>query len=97
MDLELNRRVKSRMLEYTKIGSPMEIRATRDNRSHCIAQVIILGVVRGTDDMLRYVQFPIVFVPGSRRNIFGSLTAAQLLKQMKSLGHLSTLEPLVFS
>ena len=42
-----------------------------------IAQGILLVVVRGTDYSLGTVKFPIVLVPGLKRNLFSSSAAAK--------------------
>ena len=55
IDPELIHGVESRMLEYTRIESPMEIRVAGDNVLRGTAQGIISVVVRGTDDVLRTV------------------------------------------
>ena len=65
------------MLEYTRIESPMEIRAARDNVLRGTADGIPLVVVLGSDDVLRTVKLALVLVPGLKRNIFSSLTAAK--------------------
>ena len=76
IDPELIRRVGSRMLEYTKVGPPMEKRAAEDSMLHGIAKGILLVIRRGTDDLLRKVKLPIVLVPGLKRNVFSGLAAA---------------------
>ena len=65
------------MLEYTRIAPPMKITAARDNFLHGTAVGILLVVVRGTDDVLRTVKFPIVLVPVLKRNLFYSSTEFQ--------------------
>ena len=55
----------------------MKIRPAGDNVLHGTAQGILLIVVRGTNDVLRTVKFPIVLVPDLKRALFSSLTAAQ--------------------
>ena len=40
------------------------------------AQGILLVVIRRIDDVLRTVKFPVVLVPGLKRNILSSLVAA---------------------
>ena len=64
IDPELIRGVESRMLEYTRIESPMERTVAGDNVLRGSVQGIFLVVVRGTDDVLRIVKLPIVLVPG---------------------------------
>ena len=59
IDPELIRRVESRMLEYTRIEPPKEIRAAGDNVLCGTAQGILPVVVRGTDNVLRTVKLPI--------------------------------------
>ena len=56
----------------------MEIRIAGDSVLHGTAQGILLLVVRGTDDILRIVKWPAVLVPGLKRNIFSSSTAAKI-------------------
>ena len=70
IDPELICVVESRMLQYTRIEPPMEIRAAGDNVLRVTAQGILLVVVRGTDDVLRRVKLPIVLVRGLKRNRF---------------------------
>ena len=41
------------------------------------AQGILLVVVRGADDILRTVKFPIVLVSGFKRNLFSGSAAAK--------------------
>ena len=62
----------------------MEIRAAGDNMLHGTAQGILLVVVRGTDDVLRKVELPIVLVPGLKSIFFSSSVAAQKVSK-KSL------------
>ena len=52
IDPELIRGVESRILKYTRMESPMEVRATGDQVLYGTAQGILLVVVRGTDDAL---------------------------------------------
>ena len=77
MDQELIRGVELKTLEYTRIKSPMEVRAAGDNVLRGTAQGILLVVVRVTDDVLRTVKLPIVLVPGRKRKIFSTSAAAQ--------------------
>ena len=77
IDSELFSGVESRMLEYTRIESPMEVRAAWDNVLRGTTQGILLVVVRGTDDVLRTVTLPIVLVPDLKSNIFSTSAAAQ--------------------
>ena len=74
---ELVRGVESKMFEYTRILSLIEIRAAGDNVLRGTAESILLVVVRGTDDILKTVKLPIVIVPGSNKNIFFISAAAQ--------------------
>ena len=60
------------MLKYTRIESPMEIRATGDNMLRGTTQSISLVIVRGIDDVLRTVKLPIVLMPYLKRNLFSS-------------------------
>ena len=71
------------MLEYTRMEPPMEITAAGDNVLRDTAQGILLVVVRDTDDVLRTVKFPIVLVPGLKRNLFSSSAAAE--KDVKTI------------
>ena len=64
-DPELIREVESRMLEYSRIEPPMNIRVAGDNVLLGTVQVIKLIVVRGTENILRTVKLPIVLVPGT--------------------------------
>ena len=57
------RGVESRMLEYTRIQTPMEITAAGDNVLRGTAQGILPVVVSGTDDTLRTAKLSIVLVP----------------------------------
>ena len=77
IDPELILEIESRMLEYTRIEPPMEIRAAGDNVLRGNAQGILLVVARGTDDVFRTVKLPIVLVPGLKRNLFSASAAAQ--------------------
>ena len=77
IDPELIRWLESRMLECTRIEPLMKIRAAGNNVSHDTAKGILLVVVRGTDDILKTVKLPIVLVPGLKRNVFSTSTAAQ--------------------
>ena len=78
IDPELICGVESRMLEHTKIEPLVEIRAAEDNMLHGTAQGILHVVVRGTDDVFRKkVKLPIVLVPGLKRTLFSSLSAAE--------------------
>ena len=77
IDPKLIHGVESRMLEYTRIEPPMEIRVAGDNMLHSTAQGILLVVVRDADDVLRKVKLPNVLVPGLKKIIFSSLAAAQ--------------------
>ena len=65
IDPELIREIESRMLEYTRIEPPIQIRVARDNVLLGTAKVIKLVVVRGTDNILRTFKLPIVPVPGT--------------------------------
>ena len=96
---ELIRGVKLRMLEYTTIEPPMEIRAAGDSVLRGTAQGILLVVVRGIDDVLWAVKLSIVLVPGLKRNPFSSLAVAQKASKqpLKKLAHPSTLDRSVFS
>ena len=73
---ELIHGVESRMLEYTKIEPPMEIRAAGDNMLRGTAEGIVLVVVRGRYDLSITVKSPIVLVLGLNNNIFSSLGTA---------------------
>ena len=75
VDPKLIRRVESRMLEYTKINSPMEIKAAGYSTLFGITQCILLVLVRDTQDVCRVVKLSIALVPGLRRLLshsFGS-------------------------
>ena len=76
IDSELIREVATRMQQYTTIEPPMEIKAARDKILYGTAQGVQLVLVRGTDDVLREVELPVVLVPGLKKNIFPSTTAA---------------------
>ena len=94
---ELIHGVESRMLEYTEVEPPMEIRAAGNNMLHGTAQVLV--VVRGTDDVLRKVKLPIVLVPDLKRSLLFNLATAQkgVKTVIERMGRLSTLDRLVFS
>ena len=79
IDPELVRTVKFRILKYTRMEPSMEITATGDNVLRGTAQSILLliVVVRGTDDVLRTVKLPLVLLPGLKRNLLSSSAAAQ--------------------
>ena len=66
------------MLEYTSIEPPIEIRAADDNILHGTAQgILLVALVRGTDDDLKKVKLPIVLVPGLKRNTFSNSAVRQ--------------------
>ena len=84
IDPELIRGVDLRMLEYTRTEPLMEVRAAGDNVLRGTAQgVLLVVVVRGTDDVSRTVELSIVLVPGLKRNIFS--TSAAALKGVKTI------------
>ena len=87
------------MLEYTRIEPPIKTAAAGDNVLRGTAQGILLVVVRGKDDVSRTVKFPIVLVPGLKRNLSStSATARKGVKtDIENMAHISTLESLVFS
>ena len=55
----------------------MKVRAAGNNLLRGTAQIILIVVVRGTDDILRTVKLLIVLVPGLKRNSFSTSDAAQ--------------------
>ena len=63
----------------------MQVRAAADNVLRGTSQGILLVVVHGTDDVLRKLKLTILVVPvpGLKREIFSSLTAAQ--KNVKTI------------
>ena len=63
----------------------MQVRAAGDNVLRGTSRGILLVVVHGTDDVLRKLKLPILVVPvpGLKREIFSSLTAAQ--KNVKTI------------
>ena len=65
------------MLQCTRTKPSMGIRAAGGSILHGTAQGILLIVVRGTDDVLRQVEWPIVLVPGLERNFCPSSAATQ--------------------
>ena len=87
------------MPEYTRLESPMEIRAAGDNILYGTAKCIFLVTEQGTDDTLRQVKMLVVLVSELKRICFPTSTAAE-----KGIKHLSqgtdrpsTLDHLVFS
>ena len=76
IDPELIRGVESRMLGYTKINPPMEIRAAADKTIFGTAQGILLFLARDTQDLCRTVKLPIALVPGLNINICSSIVGA---------------------
>ena len=64
IDPKLIRGVECRMLDYTEINPPMEIKAAGHYTLFGIAQDILLVLVRDTQDVWTTVKLPIVFVPG---------------------------------
>ena len=83
VDPKLIRRVENKMLNYTEINPPMEIKAAGHNTLFGTEQGILLVVVRDTQDVCRTVKPPIVLVPGLRRNLFSTALAGQ--KGVKSI------------
>ena len=77
VNLKLIRGIESRVLEYAEIYPPMEIKAAGHNAFFGTTQVILLIVVRDTQDVCRTVKFPVVLVPGLGRNLFSTALAAQ--------------------
>ena len=65
------------MLEYARIKLPIKKRAAGDNILHDTAHVILLVIVRGTDNVSRKIKSTIVSVPGLKKNIFYSLVTAK--------------------
>ena len=56
----------------------MVITTAGNNVLRCTAQgILLVVVVRGTDDGLRTVKLPIVLVPGLKRNLLSSSAAAK--------------------
>ena len=74
---ELIRGVESRMLGYTRIEPPMEIRVAGDNVLRGTAQGILKVIVRGTDEVLRTVKLSMVLVPDLKKIVFSSLAVNQ--------------------
>ena len=79
IDLESICGVESRTPEYTRIEPPMEITAAGNNVLHGTSQGILLLVlvVRGTDDVLMAIKLSVVLVLGLKRNIFSTSAAAK--------------------
>ena len=77
VDLKLIRSVKSRMLDYTAINPPMEIKAAGHNTFFGAAQGIQLVLVRDTQDVCRTFKLPTIIVPGLERNLFSTALADQ--------------------
>ena len=65
------------MQHYSAIEAPIKIKATADSILYRTAQNILLALVRGTDDVLRKVKLPVVFVLGLKSFFFPTTTAAQ--------------------
>ena len=78
VDPDLIHGLELRMLEYTRIGPLMEIRAAGDK---CYAApqrlYILLLAVHGTDDALRIFKVPTVLTPGLKKKLISRLAAAQ--------------------
>ena len=74
---KLIRAVKSRILDYTEINPPIEIKAAGYNILFGTAYNIILALARGTQDVCRTVKLPIAFVPGIEETLFSTALAAQ--------------------
>ena len=64
IDPKLIRGVETRMLSYTEINTPMEIKAAGDNTLFGTAQGILMVLVPDTQDVCRTVKLLTVFVPG---------------------------------
>ena len=78
VDPKLIRGVVSRMLDYTEINPPMEVKAAGHNTLFGTVQGIILVLVGYTQDVYRTVKLAIkVLVPGQERNIHSTALAAQ--------------------
>ncbi|CAN0279405.1 unnamed protein product, partial [Ascophyllum nodosum] len=79
VDPKLVHRAETRMQDYTKISPPMEIKAAGHNTLLGIAQgtLLVVLIVRDTQDICRAVKLPIVLVPGLGRNLFSTAMAAQ--------------------
>ena len=67
---KLIRGVESKMMNYTKKKTPMEIKAAGYNTLFGTAQGILLVLVRDTQDVCRTINLPIVLVPVLWRYFF---------------------------
>ena len=77
VDPKLIRGIETRMLAYTEINPPMEIKAADHNTLFGTARGILLVLVRDTLDVCRTVKLPTIRVPGLGRNIFFTALTAQ--------------------
>ena len=74
---KLIRGVENRMLDYTEINPPMEIKTAGHNTLFDTPQGILLVLVRDTQDVCRTAKLPIALVPDLVRNLFFTALAAQ--------------------
>ena len=70
IDLKLIGGVESRVLDYTGINAPMEIKAVDDNILYGTAQGSLMVLVRYTQDVCRKVKMTIVLVSGLKMFFF---------------------------
>ena len=64
--------------ECTTIEPPMEVtEAENDVLLGTAQEILLVVIIRGTDNVLRTVKRPIVQVPGLKRNTFSSSAVAQ--------------------